>query len=101
MTDKQTKSGGDAPRATHPAAEMKTAMSGFLKEFNTFQDDVKTALQQQEERQTMLDRKTMTTGALRCRRLPKWTCRTRRRSMPICGRAMMTDCAGWCWKARR
>ena len=62
MTDLRLKAGADAPRPTQPAVEMKSAMAGFLKEFNAFQDDVKTALQQQEERQTMLDRKTMTYG---------------------------------------
>ena len=62
MTETKSRAGADAPRSTHPAAEMKTAMTGFLKEFNAFQDEVKTALQQQEERQTMLDRKTMTYG---------------------------------------
>jgi len=43
-----------------PVAEVKTAMTGFLKEFNGFQNEVKQALQYQEERLTMLDRKTMT-----------------------------------------
>ena len=62
MTEVRSTLGADAPRATHPAAEMKSAMTGFLKEFNAFQDEVKTALQQQEERQTMLDRKTMSYG---------------------------------------
>ena len=62
MTDLKLKAGADAPRSSQPAVEMKSAMAGFLKEFNAFQDDVKTALQQQEERQTMLDRKTMTYG---------------------------------------
>ncbi|MDZ4135031.1 MAG: phage major capsid protein, partial [Paracoccaceae bacterium] len=37
-------------------------MTGFLKEFNGFQVEVKAALQQQEERMTMIDRKTMTYG---------------------------------------
>jgi len=43
-----------------PVAEVKTAVTGFLKEFNGFQNEVKQALQYQEERLTMLDRKTMT-----------------------------------------
>jgi hypothetical protein len=46
--------------ALHPGAEVKSAMTGFLREFSGFQAEVKTALQQQEERMTMLDRKTMT-----------------------------------------
>jgi HK97 family phage major capsid protein len=48
--------------ALHPGAEVKSAMTGFLREFSGFQAEVKTALQQQEERMTMLDRKTMTYG---------------------------------------
>ncbi len=34
-------------------------MAGFVNAFKGFQDDVKQSLQQQEERLTMLDRKTM------------------------------------------
>lgn len=45
-----------------PAAEVKNAMAGFLKELKGFQDEVKQSLQHQEERLTMLDRKTMTYG---------------------------------------
>ena len=41
---------------------MKTALAGFLGEFKSFQDEMKSTLQQQEERLTMLDRKTMTAG---------------------------------------
>ena len=37
-------------------------MAGFLKDFNSFQDEVKQSLQHQEERMTMLDRKTMSYG---------------------------------------
>ena len=47
-------------RDSHPGAEVKSAMAGFLNAFNSFQDEVKQTLQQQEERLTMLDRKTMT-----------------------------------------
>ncbi|GGW21372.1 phage capsid protein [Gemmobacter lanyuensis] len=45
-----------------PAADAVTAMSGFLREINSFREEVKSALQHQEERLTMLDRKTMTFG---------------------------------------
>jgi len=48
------------PIAPMPGAEVKSAMSGFLNAFKGFQDEVKLSLQQQEERLTMLDRKTMT-----------------------------------------
>jgi len=47
------------PDDLHPAAEVKTALTGFLNEFKGFQTDMKSKLQQQEERLTMLDRKTM------------------------------------------
>ncbi|MGG7644372.1 phage major capsid protein [Rhodovulum sp. YNF3179] len=49
---------GRTGRAT--AIEVKTALAGFLSDFREFQDDIKTRLQQQEERVAMLDRKTMT-----------------------------------------
>ena len=45
-----------------PVAEVKTALAGFLNEIKGFQDDVKTRLQQQEERLTMLHAKSMTNG---------------------------------------
>ena len=45
-----------------PAAEAKAAMTGFLNEFNRFQDDVKSTLKHQEERLTMLNAKTMAYG---------------------------------------
>ncbi len=40
-----------------PIAEVKTALSGFIKEISSFKTDIHTKLQQQEERLTMLDRK--------------------------------------------
>jgi HK97 family phage major capsid protein len=54
--------GGSGPHALRTAAEMKSAMDGFLSEFSLFQAEVKTALQQQNERVTMLNSKTMTYG---------------------------------------
>ncbi len=60
MTETKTRVGEALPNAQHPGAEVKTAMTGFMNAFNGFQDDVKKSLQQQEERLTMLDRKTMT-----------------------------------------
>ncbi|MBP9183942.1 MAG: phage major capsid protein [Fuscovulum sp.] len=66
MTEREARAGEGLSRAhqttVSPAAEVKAAMTGFLKEFNGFQDEVKQALQHQEERLTMLDRKTMTYG---------------------------------------
>ena len=43
-----------------PAAEVKTALAGFMSDINDFHYDVSTKLQQQEERLTMLDRKSQT-----------------------------------------
>jgi HK97 family phage major capsid protein len=62
MTETKARAGEDLSHGPSPAAEVKSAMAGFLKEFNGFQDDVKQALKHQEERLTMLDRKTMTYG---------------------------------------
>ncbi|MDY6860036.1 MAG: phage major capsid protein [Pseudomonadota bacterium] len=58
MTKTETKSGG----AAAPVAEVKSALTGFLSDFRDFQADVKFKLQQQEERLTMLDRKSLITG---------------------------------------
>ncbi|MBF9044831.1 phage major capsid protein [Rhodobacterales bacterium HKCCE4037] len=49
---------GGADRS--PLAEVKTAIGGFLSEFNQFQDDMNARLQKQEERITMLNTKTNT-----------------------------------------
>lgn len=49
-----------ADQALHPGAEVKSALAGFLNDFSGFQAEVKKSLQQQEERLTMLDRKTST-----------------------------------------
>lgn len=57
-----TKARGGGAMADAPQAEVAAAMEGFLKEFNGFQAEVKSALQQQEERMTMLNAKTMTYG---------------------------------------
>ncbi|MGA0539264.1 phage major capsid protein [Neotabrizicola sp. VNH66] len=62
MTETESRAGEDMSRAQTPATEMKSAMAGFLKEFSTFQGEVKHALQHQEERLTMLHHKTMTYG---------------------------------------
>jgi hypothetical protein len=70
MTETKSRTGESMPSVHSPAAEAKAAMAGFLKEFSTFQDEVKSTLKHQEERLTMLNAKT-----------------------PICGRAMMTACA--------
>ncbi len=43
-----------------PAMEVKAALAGFLADFSVFQTDIKTKFQEQENRLTMMDRKTMT-----------------------------------------
>ncbi len=60
MTETKARAAEALPMAPHQGADVKTAMAGFLNAFKGFQDDVKQSLQQQEERLTMLDRKTMT-----------------------------------------
>jgi HK97 family phage major capsid protein len=60
MTETKARAGEGLPQPSHPGADVKAAMAGFLNAFKGFQDDVKNSFQQQEERLTMLDRKTMT-----------------------------------------
>lgn len=60
MTETKARAAEALPSALNPGAEVKSAMAGFLNAFKGFQDDVKLTLQQQEERLTMLDRKTTT-----------------------------------------
>lgn len=45
--------------ALSPAAELKTAIAGFVTEFKTFRDDMTNRLNTQENRMTMLDRKSL------------------------------------------
>ena len=59
-TETKARAGTGASDGLSPATEVKTAMAGFMSDFNTFQTDIKSRLQQQEERMNMLDRKTMT-----------------------------------------
>ena len=62
MTETKSRTGEDLSPVHSPAAEAKAAMAGFLKEFSTFQDEVKSTLKHQEERLTMLNAKTMSYG---------------------------------------
>ena len=57
-TETKARAGTGMSEGPDPAAEVKTALAGFLKEIKGFQDEVKTKLQQQEERVTMLQTKT-------------------------------------------
>lgn len=60
MTETKARADAALPTTLHPGAEVKSAMAGFLNAFKGFQDDMKKSLQQQEERLTMLNAKTMT-----------------------------------------
>ncbi len=62
MTETKARAGEGLSPAHTPAAEAKAAMTGFLTEFNRFQDEVKSTLKHQEERLTMLNAKTMAYG---------------------------------------
>ena len=46
----------------HTAAEVKSALDGFLNDFRSFRGEMKVSLQQQDERVTMLDRKMTSYG---------------------------------------
>ena len=59
-TETKARAGVGVPGA--PAEEVKSALQGFLNEFKGFQDEMTSKLQQQEERLTMLDRKSLTAG---------------------------------------
>lgn len=62
MTETKARAGEGLSPAHTPAVEAKAAMTGFLSEFNRFQDEVKSTLKHQEERLTMLNAKTMSYG---------------------------------------
>ncbi|MGH1460022.1 MAG: phage major capsid protein [Paracoccaceae bacterium] len=53
----QTESKSRTGEALSPVSEVKSAMMGFMSDFKGFQADIHNRLQQQEERLTMLDRK--------------------------------------------
>ena len=58
-TETKARAGTDLSDGLSPAAEVKTAMAGFVSDLKDFQTDIKSQLQQQEERLTMLDRKSL------------------------------------------
>lgn len=63
MTTTETKAlaaGTDVSGGRGEGPAVRAALSGFLGEFRSFRDEIKTTLQQQEERLTMLDRKSIT-----------------------------------------
>jgi HK97 family phage major capsid protein len=58
MEKTEVKSGaGSGPDQLSPAAEVKTALAGFVSDFKDFRDDINSKIQQQKERLNMLDRK--------------------------------------------
>ncbi len=59
MTQQETKAVPGRNVSLYEAPDVKSAMSGFLSEFSRFQQEVKTELKQQQERLTMLDRKSL------------------------------------------
>lgn len=59
-TQAKARAGEAAPSGQETNRETKSAMSDFMREFSGFQGDIAKRLQQQEERLTMLDRKTQT-----------------------------------------
>ena len=61
-TETKARAGTDLSDGLSPAAEVKSAMAGFLSDIRGFQTEIKSKLQQQEERLTMLDRKSVTLG---------------------------------------
>ena len=52
-TEMESRAGGDVS----PVAEVKSAMSGFMKDLSGFQAEIQQRLQQQEEKMTMFERK--------------------------------------------
>ena len=59
-TEVNSRTGGGVSDAS--AQDVTDALSGFISEFKSFEDELKLKLQQQEERLTMLDRKSFVTG---------------------------------------
>ena len=59
-TETKARAGTGAPDGLNPAAEVTTALAGFVNDLKGFQVEMKTKFQQQEERLTMLDRKSLT-----------------------------------------
>ncbi|MAM61055.1 phage major capsid protein [Maritimibacter sp. UBA3975] len=59
---KETKACGpsDMPGGADPTGEVKAALTRFASDIKSFNDDIHIRLQQQEERLTMLDRKSLT-----------------------------------------
>ncbi|MDE0589884.1 phage major capsid protein [Halocynthiibacter sp. C4] len=59
-TETKARAGTAVSDGLSPAAEVKTALTGFVSDIRTLTDETKSKLQLQEERLTMLERKHMT-----------------------------------------
>jgi len=62
MKDRARQAVGETRGAEQPAEGAMRALAGFLTEFKDFQGEIRTVLQQQDERLTMLNVKTMAYG---------------------------------------
>ncbi|MEP5760314.1 MAG: phage major capsid protein [Litoreibacter sp.] len=60
-TETKSRSGGAIPAGS--TGDLTTELTGFLDDFDTFQNDIKSRFQQQEERMTQLDRKNFARAA--------------------------------------
>ena len=61
-TETKARAGTGMSEAPDPAAEVKTALAGFLREIKIFQKEVKSKFEQQEDRLTMMQTKSITAG---------------------------------------
>lgn len=61
-TETKSRAGTNLSDGLSPVHEVKTAFAGFVHELKDFQNEMNSKLQQQEERLTMLDRKSVTLG---------------------------------------
>ncbi len=59
MRDTENQSRGAGAAGEMPVVELKTAMQGFLSDFNAFQAEIKSKLKSQEDRLNMYDRKSI------------------------------------------
>nr|WP_309502555.1 phage major capsid protein [uncultured Roseovarius sp.] len=56
-TEEPPRTGGDLSADMSPAAEVKSAVAGFMHDFKGFMSDIQNRLKQQEEKLTMFERK--------------------------------------------
>lgn len=61
-TETKARIGEGVSESISPVAEVKSAVAGFMSDFNDFSNDIHNRLNKQEERLTMLDRKSIIAG---------------------------------------